>query len=306
MTKTLASRGETDPWRLHVLIYGPPKCGKTVLAHHLPRTRTLDFDDGMLSVEWAIRSGLLKRELNSVVYETIRPPADVKKGEPVLDTAAKIVDQWIAEEDIPTDEWDRPYPQLWDTIIVDSSTFLTEATIVKGLQENKKFGLSHTWNNYKGGPTDGLPMKIQDWGVASTLFWKFIEMLLYLGKNVVVIAHEYHATNNEGALLSIEPDVIGRLRQKLPGAFDEVWHCITAGTRTNPKWYIQTAPDPLKKLGSRLGCLDPVEKEGFKGIMEKVSKFYKVPKDKLWAAYHGTEGVERAQSESEAVEGASI
>ena len=149
-------------------------------------------------------------------------------------------------------------------------------------------------------------MKIQDWGVAATLFWKFVEMVTNLGKNVVVIAHEYHATNSEGTLISIEPDAIGRLRQKLPVAFDEVWYCVTSGSRTKPKWNIQTTPDPLKKLGSRLGCLDPLEKEGFKGIMEKVSKFYKVPKDKLWAAYHGTKGVEQAQADSEAMEGASI
>jgi len=285
--------------RLFLLIYGPPKSGKTVTVHGLPRTRTLDFDDGMGSVMWAIKKGIIRRKPNEIVFSTIKPPVNEKKGKPVLDQATAQIDEWLAEEDIDPKKWDKPYPQFWDTLIIDSATFLTEAVIVKGLKENQRLGLSKSWEHYSGEIGTVRPMRMQDWGSGSTLFWKFMEWILTIGKNVAVCAHEYHNIDENGSTISIDPLVIGQLRQRLPALFDEVWYQTVTGSSANAKYVIQTVRDLKRNLGSRLGCLDPKETADFEAMKDKIAKFYGVPKKNLWTAYHGTEGAEKASREAE-------
>ena len=304
MTQTLEDLSALD--RLFLLDYGPPKGGKTVTAHAMPRTRTLDFDDGMQSVLWAIKAGVIKKRLNEVVFTTIKPAIHAKKGKKILDVATDQVDKWIREEDIPADKWHEPYDQMWDTIIIDSATFLTEAAIVKGLSENGRLGISHSWEKYSGKLGTVRPMRMQDWGSASQLFWDFMEQMMILGKNVVVCAHEYHNTDDNGSIISIDPLVIGQLRQKLPALFDEVWYQSVKGSMKKPEYRIQTKPDTKRNLGSRLGCLDPVETADFGALKAKVAAFYEVDPDTIWTAYHGQEGRDRAEEEATNVEGASI
>jgi len=63
MATTLAESGLSAGKirRLHVIIFGPPGSWKTVMAHGMPNTRTVDFDDGLQSVEWAILEGKIKK-----------------------------------------------------------------------------------------------------------------------------------------------------------------------------------------------------------------------------------------------------
>lgn len=304
MSRTLEDLSALD--RLFLLLYGPPKSGKTVTAHGMPRTRTLDFDDGMQAVLWAITEGIIKKELRDVVFETIRPQVNAKKGKNVFDQATDQIDEWIREEDILTADWDKPYDQFWDTLIIDSATFLTEGSIIKGLKENKKLGISKSWERYGGKLGDVRPMRKQDWGSAGQLFWNFMEMTVTLGKNVIVLCHEYHNTNDDGSIISIDPLVTGQLRQKLPALFDEVWYQVVKGNVQNPKYQIQTKPDTKRNLGSRLGCLDPVETADFDALKAKIAEFYGIKPETLWTAYHGEEGRNRAEEEAGEVEGASI
>jgi replication-associated recombination protein RarA len=66
--------------RLHVLLWGPPGSWKTVMAHGMPNTRTIDFDDGLQSVEWAILAGKIKKELSDIIYKTILPDGRDKQS----------------------------------------------------------------------------------------------------------------------------------------------------------------------------------------------------------------------------------
>jgi hypothetical protein len=289
--------------RLELLLYGPPGTWKTVNAHQLPRTRTLDFDDGLQSVEWAILAGVLDKRFEDIVYRTILPP--IKGGDKknfVAQAGLDQVDEWLAEEDLPDDEWDQPYDKYWDTLIIDSASALTDASAVQGLRENDRLGLSHSWERVKD---RGLrPMKVQDWGAASFLFMKFITYCRTIGKNLVVIAHERKTTDDEGSLIAIEPNVIGQLRESLPKDFDEVWYARIKGTKKQAKGIFQTKPDIHRRLRSRLGCLDADEDANFMAIKKKVSDFYKVPEELLWVAAHGSE--EREALEAEEVEASAL
>jgi len=287
-TTTLAESGLSaigSGRRLQLLLYGPPGTWKTVNAHGMPRTRTIDLDNGMQSVEWAILSGNLDKKLEEIVYATILPPHDLDdKKNNVLQEAMDQVDEWLEEEETPADEWDRPYEKEWDTLIIDSLSALTEASIIHGLREANRIGISKSWGNMvKGGLR---PMKIQDWGAASTLFMKFITYCRNAGKNLVLIAHEYMDTDSDGNVLSIQPKVIGQLRQDLPKDFDEVWYAKIKGTKHQAQGVFQTQPDPLRRLRSRIGCLDPDEPADFEAIKKKIADFYKIPVESLWVAAH--------------------
>lgn len=294
----LGSGGTANPRRLNLLLYGPPGTAKTVNAHGLPNTRTLDFDNGMQSVEWAIRKGILKKDLSEIVFKTILPDPTNPKSTAVLDEASDTIDEWLAEEDLDPSEWDRPYPQHWDTLIIDSGSALTDATVIKALKENDRLGLSKSFERFTSKGLSVTPMMIQDWGSASSLFQKFINNARSIGKNVVLICHEYAETDENGNVTSYDPLLIGQLRAKIPKDFDEVWYAHTKGNRNDPQFLFQTTPDPKHHLRSRLGCLDPVEEANFPEIKKKIARFYDVPEEKLWVAYHGAEGVEKATAET--------
>lgn len=322
MTTTLAKSGLSASGkpgslsrRLKMMLMAPPKVGKTVIAHSMPRTRTIDFDDGMQSIEWAVKAGIIHRDLNDIVYETVKPPVNPKKGKNPLELAEVQILQWIKEEDIPSEEWSEycsglgfeiPYTQEWDTLILDSETFLKDAAINLGMKEAGRMGLSKSWANYGGGTLDTNMMTYPDWGSASKLIWKFNEWCANLGKNLVVTVHEYMETDDAGALIAVVPNTIGQLRQQLPALFDEFWGVSVSGTRDKPKYRIQTSPDIKKALGSRLGCLDPIEDADFDAIKKKVCKFYGIEEQWLWTAYHGQAGVDKAIEEAQEAEGASL
>lgn len=295
----------TNVKRLHLLLYGPPGTGKTLNAHMLPNTRTLDLDGGMQSVEWGIRKGIIKKHPSEIVYKTILQPPRNQRSTFVVDECADTVDAWLADEDIPPEEWNQPYPQFWDTLIIDGGTGLTDTVTIKALAENSRLGISKSWEKLKD-DLSVTPMMIQDWGSASSLFQKFINNCRVIGKNVVLVCHEYVDTDDSGIVNSYDPLVIGQLRQKLPKDFDEVWYAHVKGKADKPEFLFQINPDSKHRLRSRTGCLDPVEPADFNAIRRKIAKFYNTPEDRIWKAYHGTAGADLAASEMAQEAGASI
>lgn len=326
MTTTLAESGLGSGHfrRLNLLLYGPFGTWKTVNAHGLPRTRTLDFDDGMLSVEWAIRAGKLQRpgwtpdmslddKLKDIVYRTLLPE-EYDKSDEMFDLAMDQVDWWLEDEDVKPEEWVQfcqeknngiVYPQFWDTLIIDSGTSLTQAALIKAVRENSRLGLSKTWEKHKA---RGLtPVMVQDRGALNILFQKFLTVCRGLGKNLVLICHEYSGMAGDGTIHDVQPALSGQCRTDVPKDFDEVWYARIEGTRDQSKGVFQTQPDPLHRCRSRLGCLNVMEDADFTHIRHKVAEFYGVSPDEIWTASHGVEGAtylleqEAAASEGMAV-----
>lgn len=300
--------------RLNLLLYGPPGSAKTVTAHTLPNTRTLDLDDGMQSVEWALRKGIIKKDPSEIVYKTILPDPRDRKSTRVIDECTDTVDEWLADEDIPPEEWDKPYPQFWDTLIVDGGSGMMDASMIKALHENHRLELSKSLDRMTG-RIGVIPMMIQDWGSAASLFQSALNQWRSVGKNLVLICHEYieyettvgknGQKQQTGTIEAITPLAIGQLRHKLPKDFDEVWYAHVTGTRQDPKYRLQTTPDPMRQLRSRVGCLDPIEDANFSTIKAKIAKFYGVSESRLWVAAHGSEEIAAAQAE-DAVENGGI
>lgn len=315
MTTTLGDTGLSASHRefirrLHLFLFGPYKVGKSIAAHQMPNTRTLDFDNGMLSIEWAVRAGIIPKELHEMPFETILPSGARDKD--LLDRALAKINEWITEEDIPEDEWEayciedlglkRPYPQRWDTLIVDSMTGFNEGAINQSMFEMGGYKLSKSWDQWGTG-TGALkvrPSKIQDYGGAANLTEQFITELRKLPKNIVVVAHDYTDTDDDGKIIAVQPLLWGAARTRVPAMFDEVWYMQTRGNYKNPEFVAQTSPDSVRRCGSRLGCLDPSLVLDFPAIRKTIAEFYEVAEEDLWNTAHGT--AEVAAEEAKALE----
>ncbi len=230
------------------MLWGPPGGGKTVLAHQWPRTRTLDLDQGMDSVAWAIREGIIKgKKLEEIVYATITEAK--RKGRRIksasaLDMCTDKLDEWLKEKD------------EWDTIVVDSATALNDYVINAALEANAALGLSKS--REQGREVGMRVMRRQDWGSGMGMFTDFIDWLKssdFADKLIVITAHEYETTDDEGTLLSVDPLLIGQLRQRVGKDFGEIYYVRVKGTKAKRKHMIQTAADSLRNCKSRIGCL---------------------------------------------------
>ena len=267
---SLADVGPINPY-LNLLLYGPPGGGKTVFAHSYPGgTRTLDFDNGMQSVLWAIKKGLIAKDPASVIYHTFHPPKNPKKDGLVFDAATMKVEEWLKEEDAPS----------WNTLIIDSGTLLTQHSIIKGLKEANRLNTSQSWDSLNAGGIHA--MRQADWGAASQLFTKFVQYCLSLEKNVILLCHEYSETNEAGAVTAVTPKLIGQLRQDIPLYFDESYYMTVVGNKDKVEYKIQTKRDSKHQCKSRLGCLDALEDCDFEAIKQKVATFYEIPLDSVW------------------------
>lgn len=309
MTTTLARSGLSSKdrkriKRLHLFLFGPYKSGKTIAAHCMPRTRTLDFDDGMQSVEWGIKEGVIPKKLEEIAYTTMLPQEKFDKD--FLNDALAQVDEWIDEEDIPAEEWDKPYPQKWDTLIVDSMSPFNESVVTLALAENNRLNLSKSWEGWKKDRLTVRPTRVQDYGAAANLTLQFVTELRKLPKNIVITAHQYNDTDDDGNILSIQPLLIGQARSNVPALFDEVWYAHTAGSKEKTEFLFQTLPGAKRICGSRLGCLEAVETADFIDIKKRVAAFYGVSPDWLWSAAHGRIEVEKEQASDLQQEGARV
>lgn len=250
---------------IHALWYGQPGSGKTVAAHTFPRTRTIDLDNGMGSVAWAIRERIIKKKLGDIVYETIQEDkierGRVKKAS-ALDRMTDTIDKWYKERND------------FETFIIDSGTVLSNICINKGLEENQRLNLSKSLDQSKN--TMMRIMKMQDWGSGMNLFEQLITWVRsdFADHHFILVCHEYEETNDAGTLIAVRPLLIGQLRQRITNAFGEVYHQRVTGPKAKQTFEILTRQDAQHVTKSRLGCLPIRTEANYDGIIKHINAFW--------------------------------
>lgn len=238
--------------KVQILVYGPFKSGKTVGAATFPRPIFLDFDGGMLSVA----APWFNKKFGSrwIEYETFRETKKDARGvvvEPhAFDDACRFFDKWTKPE-----QQDK-----FDTWVIDSGTTLSDVAANKAiyLLGGKMQGIkSETMQNAK---THGLMVpKIQDMGAERSLLEQFVRMVKDTDKHVVLICHEQVLTNDAGAITEIVPMLTGKSRQEIPLLFDEVYRLKLQRKGPDIQRVLQTQPDLIAKVGTRIGVADGTE-----------------------------------------------
>jgi hypothetical protein len=80
-----------------------------------------------------------------------------------------------------------------------------------------------------------------------------LKQIYDLSANVLLIMHSNIIQDTEtGAIVKIEPLLVGQLSTLIPGMFDEVYYHITKRESGETKWYIQTIPIGFNNGRSRL------------------------------------------------------
>jgi hypothetical protein len=80
-----------------------------------------------------------------------------------------------------------------------------------------------------------------------------LRQIIGLQCNVIIISHiDIVKDEKTGNILDIAPLLTGQLREKIPGAFQEVYYCTTKRVGQKTEWLIQTVPIGYTKARSRL------------------------------------------------------
>lgn len=129
----------------------------------------------------------------------------------------------------------------YKTIVLDSTTALTELAMERALQLDPKRSPS-------GGPLWNVHFQI-----VKNLVEGKLRQLLNLPANVVVIAHLNIIKDEEsGAVIDIQPLLTGQLSTKIYGYFDEIYVAFSRMKDSKVDYYLRTVPRGLYKARSRI------------------------------------------------------
>lgn len=253
--KTLADLEETS--YLRILIFGPPKVGKTGLALSFPYPALADFDAGGVKV---VKSPWFRKTCpGQLKPDVIRFKSFLQETDDYgLPTESVFFDgiKWINA--VIKDDTRK-------TIITDSLTTITKAASAAALPAAKKRNRSKTWAHAQQDHL--LLLTKQDFGAEMGVMEQLLDQSMKIkGKHFIAVAHEREDKTESGMVSSRSPLITGdRLRAKVAYWFDEVWH-LTADL--SGKRILHCQPYGVARgVGSRLGLPATIENPTYEKIM---------------------------------------
>lgn len=272
---------DVDPiGRTEALIYGPPGCGKTVLASTFPPPfRWLDADNGLKSIRWAYATGrtaLTKLE-DLVAYRPTEALDGMYPNFPkALDLACDMIAHWFSPGEV----------EKWNTLVIDSATELNAWAIYKGLHLNGQYPTKNKPLSKSDEVNEQAKAMLvtgeQDYKSAMGLFMGVITDIRIdcakFNKNLVLLCHEwkdFEETDNGGQrLIACAPLLIGQLRTRIAKDFDDIWYMqVFNGT----EYKITATSSPTTVAKTRWGSIPDLMKEpDYRKILERVKAFHKI------------------------------
>lgn len=217
---------------LRLLLQGPPKSGKTVLACQFPRPYVIDLDVNLGGpLRWIRERGLAL----PVGYDVLDKD-ETGKDVPLSQRYIRL-DKLIREVAVNPDV---------DTVIFDSATNLVDVLIAEVLRQQNKTAMSK-----------------QEWGFFFTLSKNWFGTVAQMRKHIVIPAHEKVNKDPQGAVI-LPYDVAwpGQFGSIIGAFMTDVWRteCVegpptmVAGKMQKAySWMVKTMPSYQFKLGNSLG-----------------------------------------------------
>ncbi len=116
------------------------------------------------------------------------------------------------------------------TVVLDNSSALTDLCMEKAMQLDPKRS-----------PTNG-PLWNVHYGLVKNLMEGKFRQFLNLNCNLVIITHIKTLTDENGAVIGIEPALTGQLSAEVPTYFSEVYYHTTRKQGGDTKWFVETVP----------------------------------------------------------------
>lgn len=217
---------------LRLLLQGPPKSGKTVLACQFPRPYVIDLD---VNLGGPLRF-MRERNLPLPVGYDVLDKDENGKDVPVSERYIRL-DKLIKEAAVN--------PNI-DTVIFDSATNLVDVFIAEVLRQQKKPVMSK-----------------QEWGFFFALSKNWFGTVAQMRKHIVIPAHEKINKDKEGAVI-LPYDVAwpGQFGQIIGAFMTDIWRTdcqegapVNVGGKLQKSysWLVKTMPSYQYKLGNSLG-----------------------------------------------------
>ena len=224
------------------LIYGDVGSGKTYCLRTLPERALpafiIDIDEGSEALEGDFAEGTFR----GIIPDRLETSKGKEK--PVAYAQIKDALQRIHKADAEC----QP-----KTIIVDSMTRLYGSIMDYTMASNNK-------------PLDSAPTQ-PDYGIAMRLTIKFIEALIMMQKNLVIICHEDSKENETTGIVKIVPSLTGKLAGIIPSYFDYVLHATVKGRGDKASYIWQTRPSGVYTARVRNPNLDPEMPQEFDTLL---------------------------------------
>jgi len=215
--QTIATLVSTQ--KIKHLVYGQSGAGKTVFAAGAPKPLVLDFD-GKVSSAASYFAHHSPEKLKEISYENL---TDIPGQERPFRRLKKIM------AGLSKDAAEGKLKH--ETIILDSLTLFLDAFMADIIAENP--GVKRPNN---------IPA-LQDYQILNLQFKDFMSTLLSLPCHIIVIGHITSETNQETGRIFWKPLVPGKLADRLPQIFTEVYRSYVIQKDGQPQHLLQTNSD---------------------------------------------------------------
>lgn len=223
-----------------ILLYGPPMCGKTVLASQFPRPTFVDLDGQTGSVR--ALSTKYKIDVDFPVIPVDESPSEDEDFLALCGQRFAKQDAWVKTKQLVS--------QLANKLTAD------DTLVLDNLSRASEYLISHLKkkNNREA-------MQLQDWGVYVDEMTSLIDYISskFTKCTSIIIGHESVSKDDMSGRLLRGLSIPTRVKERIPSKCSDYLYMsteVSGGKRNREvKRVIQAVPDPGNPTGSR--CLIP-------------------------------------------------
>jgi hypothetical protein len=219
-----------DPPR--ALVYGPTGSGKSTLAGLMALHAQFT---PIYVADWDLRIASLRRKLPANVWQNIEvePYRDVNiQGEAFTKLQAKL---------------ERLQSEGFKAFVNDSLTFCTRAVMARVLMLD-------------GNKPPTFTPQLQHYMQQISLVEEFVSRACSKNMAVIMTCHEDTQRDEILGRLYKAVDLTGKSANRIPGYFNEFWHCEVLQTSAKePQYCVRTRSDMVYAARTSFKTLDPVE-----------------------------------------------